>query len=134
MKIAPTEADPAAATNKLTKVAAAAGERGVDAAREGLQVAQRSAGAASELQRATIQQSVKGASELGQLAVKLFNEQMRHNLNLATALARTADLGEMIQVQNEFVRASFERMSRLNSRYLEILQAGMRSMVFTART
>jgi hypothetical protein len=134
MKIAPTEADPAAATDKLTKVAAAAGERGVHAARGSIQIAQRSAGAASELQRGTIQQSVNGTAELGQLAVQLFNEQMRDNLQLATALARTADLGEMIQVQNEFVRASFERMSRLNSRYLEILQAGMRSMVFTART
>jgi hypothetical protein len=134
MKIAHSEADPAAATDRLTKVAAATTERGVDAARGSIQVAQRSAGAASELQRATIQQSVKGTAELGQLAVKLFNEQMRHNLNLAMALARTADVGEMIQVQNEFVRASFERMSRLNSRYLEILQAGMRSMVFTART
>jgi hypothetical protein len=31
------------------------------------------------------------------------------------------------------VRASFERMSQLNSRYLEFVQAGMRSMAFTGR-
>jgi hypothetical protein len=135
MKIAHSEAEPVAkgSPERLTRVASAAVEQGAEAAREGLQGARRTAEAVGELQRGGMRQSVKGSTELGQLFVKLLNEQMRHNLGVATALGRTVDWDGVVQVQNDFVRASFERMSQLNSRYLEFVQAGMRSMAFTGR-
>ncbi len=135
-KIAHTEAEHTAksGTDKLTKVATETTGRGADAARESIQVAQRAAGAAGELQHETARQSAKGATELSQLFVQLFNEQARHNLQAATALGRASNWGEVAKVQSEFVRGSFERMNQLNSRYLEIIQAGMKSMAFTGRT
>ena len=121
-------------TDKLTKVATETTERGADAAREGVRVAQRTAGAVGEMQHQTIRQSAKGTMELGQLFVTLFNEQAQHNLQLATAFGRAVTWDQVVQVQRDFVRGSFERMNRLNSRYLEIIRAGMKSVAFTART
>ena len=135
-KIAHTEAEHAArrSTDKLTRVATETTERGADAARESMQVAQREAGAVGELQHETARRSVEGATELSQLFVQLFNEQARHNLQAATALGRASNWGEIAKVQSEFVRGSFERMNQLNSRYLEIIRAGMKSMAFTGGT
>ena len=125
-KIAHIEAEHAArrSTDKLTKVATEATERGADAARESVQVVQRAAEAVGEMQQ-TIQRSAKGTTELNQLVVQLFNEQVQHNLQVATA---------MVQAQSDYVRRSFERMSQLNGRYLEFARAGMKSVTFAART
>ena len=135
-KIAHIEANHAAksGTDKLTKVATETTERGADAALDSMQVVQRAAAAAGELQHETARRSAKGATELSQLFVELFNEQARHNLQAATALGRAFNWGEVAKVQSDFVRGSFERMNQLNSRYLEIIRAGMKSVDFTART
>jgi hypothetical protein len=126
-KIAHLEADytAKAGTDKLTKVATQTTDRGADAARESMQVAQRTATAFGERQQESVRQSAKDATELNQLFVQLFNEQARHNLQLVTAVAKA---------QGDFVRGSFERMSQLSGRYREIVQAGMKAMAFTART
>jgi hypothetical protein len=138
-KIAHTEAEHAArrSTDKLTRVATETTERGADAARESMQVAQRAAGAVGELQHETARRarrSAEDATELSQLFIQLFNEQVRHNLQAATALGRASNWGEVAKVQSEFVRGSFERMNQLNSRYLEIIQAGMKSVTVAGRT
>ena len=126
-KIAHLEADHTAkvGTDKLTKVAMHATDRGADAARQSMQIAQRTAGAIGERQQESVRQSAKDATELSQLFVQLFNEQARHNLQFVTAVAKA---------QGDFVRGSFERMSQLSGRYREIIQAGMKAMTFTART
>jgi hypothetical protein len=126
-KIAHVEADPTAngGATKLTKVAMHATDRGADAARQSMQVAQRTATAIGERQQESVRQSAKDATELSQLFVQLFNEQARHNLQFVTAVAKA---------QGDFVRGSFERMSQLSGRYREIIQAGMKAMAFTART
>ena len=135
-KIAHIEAEHTArrSTDKLTKVATETTERGADAARESMQVVQRAAAAASELQHETARRSAKSTTELNQLVVQLFNEQVRHNLQAATALGRAFNWGEVAKVQSEFVRSSFARMNQLNSRYFEIIRAGMKSVAITART
>jgi hypothetical protein len=124
-KIAHTETSADGGAAKLTKVATQAADRGADAARESMQVAQRTATAIGERQQESVRQSAKGATELSQLFVQLFNEQARHNLQLVTAVAKA---------QDDFVRGSFERMGQLSGRYREIIQAGMKAMAFTART
>ncbi len=109
------------------KVARDTAEAGAQAtssmARSGLQLVERTAGAFGEAQRETAQQS----AELGQLFVELLNEQTRHNLQVATVLGGAVSWDEVIQVQGEFMRASFERMNQLNARYLEIFQGMMRA-------
>ena len=75
-----------------------------------------------EMQRETARQSAEGTAEIGKLWVELLDEQTRHNLQVATALGRAVNWEEIIQVQSEFMRSSFERMNQLNSRYLELAQ------------
>jgi hypothetical protein len=102
------------------------------AARSGLQLVERTAGAFGEVQRETAQRSAEATAELGRLFVELLSEQTRHNLEVATAFGRVADWGEIARLQGEFVRASFERMNRLNGRYLEVVQDVMRATVSAA--
>jgi hypothetical protein len=63
--------------------------------------------------------------------VALLNEQIGHNLRIATAFGRANGWHEIIQTQGDFVRGSFERGSQLNRRYLEVIQTMMRAMAFT---
>ena len=102
------------------------------AARNGLQLVGRTAEAFGEAQRETAQRSAEATAELGRLFVELLSEQSRHNVEMATAFGRVADWGEIARLQGEFVRASFERMNRLNGRYLEIVQDVMRTTVSAA--
>ena len=46
---------------------------------------------------------------------------------------RTVSWDEVIQVQGEFVRASFDRMNQLNARYLEIFQGMMQAATSAAK-
>ena len=65
--------------------------------------------------------------------MELLNEQTRHNLQVAAMFGRAVSWDEVIQVQGEFVRASFERMNQLNARYLEIFQGMMRTTTSAAQ-
>ena len=106
---------------------AAGAETASAAARGGLQLVQRFAGGVGEVQRETARQSTEGVTEIGKLWVELLNEQTRHNLQLAATLGRAVNWDELFQLQGEFVRASFERLNQLNSRYLEVIQAMTRA-------
>src|SRR3954454_665681 len=111
------------------RVAREATETGARAttARSGLQLVERTAGAFGEVQRETAQRSAEATAELGRLFVELLGEQTRHNLEVATAFGRMADWGEVARLQGEFVRSTFERVNRLNGRYLEIRRDGIRA-------
>jgi hypothetical protein len=102
------------------------------AARSGLQLVERTAGAFGEVQRETAQRSAEATAELGRLFAELLSEQTRHNLEMATAFGRMANWSEIARLQGEFVRESFERFNRLNGRYLEIVQDVMRATVSAA--
>jgi hypothetical protein len=125
-----------AAVRSGAKVAREATETGAQAtaatARSGLQLVGRTAGAFGEAQRETAQRSAEATAELGRLFVELVSEQTRRNLEVATAFGRVANWGEVMQLQNEFVRASFGRVNRLNGRYLEVVQDVMRATVSAA--
>jgi hypothetical protein len=54
-------------------------------------------------------------------------------MEVATAFGRVANWGEIARLQGEFVRASFERMNRLNGRYLEVVQDVMRATASATR-
>jgi hypothetical protein len=69
--------------------------------------------------------SVEGTAELGQLLIDLLHEQVQHNLRVALALGQAIAWDEVAQAQTDFVRASFERLDRLSSCHLELLQATM---------
>src|SRR3954451_11105426 len=118
---------------KVAREATETGARATTAAaRSGLQLVERTAGAFGEAQRETAQRSAEATAELGRLFAELLGEQTRHNLEVATAFGRVANWGEIARLQSEFVRASFERMNRLNGRYLEVVQDMMRATVSAA--
>ena len=57
---------------------------------------------------------------------------MAHNVELFQKLTLSRDWSAAVEAQNAFVQASFERMNRLNSRYLETVQATMKAMASNA--
>ena len=73
------------------------------------------------------------AAELSKLYADLLKEQAEHSLQAAKALGKTFDWNEAIRVQSEFMRTSFERMSQLQARHLELVQAAMSSATSTAK-
>ena len=99
------------------------------ATRAAKETVQQTAGIVGETDR----RSAEGTAELGALLVGLLNEQARHNLQAATAFGRAVHWSEVIQIQSHFVHASLERMHRLSSRYLELVQAVMRATASAAR-
>jgi len=90
---------------------------------------QEGVGAANEMQR----KSADAAVEFSKLYMDLFKEQAEHSLQAATAFRKSFNWDEAIRVQSDFLRASLERMSQLNSRYLEIVQAVMGTAVSVAK-
>jgi competence protein ComEA len=131
-----TEAASSAARGGIEATRQAATEAGAQSAssmaREGLKVVQRASDAAGEVQRETARQSAEGAAELSKLWMELLNEQTRANLEFATTFGRVVDWQEVIRVQSEYARASFERFNELNRRYLEIARSMMTAAASTA--
>jgi hypothetical protein len=80
----------------------------------------------------TARQSAEGTAEIAKLWVDVLNEQTRQNLQVIATLGRAVNWKEIVQVQSEFMRSSFERLSQLNGRYLELTQAMMRVTAQTA--
>jgi hypothetical protein len=114
-----------------TDVARAANDRTGDAARYGLHVVQRAAGAVGEVQREVTQRSAEGMAELGRALVDLTVAQTRQNLETWTALtgavdweqvAKAVDWDRVFQIQSEFLRVSLERTVQLTQHYLEVTQ------------
>jgi hypothetical protein len=67
-----------------------------------------------------------------QALVDLVRQQTRHNLETLTALAhavdwervaRAVDWDRVVRIQGAYVRASFERATRLTQRYVAVAQA-----------
>ena len=72
-------------------------------------------------------------TEPGQLAFELLDEQLRHNLAVVRVIGRATDWDGLLQVQEDFVRTSFERIGRMNRRYVEAVQAMMTAAASTAK-
>jgi hypothetical protein len=108
---------------EATRSTAEAGARVTSiAARSGLETIQRTARDTTEAGRETMSRAAAGTTDLNQVLLDLWSEQARHNLEALTALSQVVDWGKVVQVQGHFVRASFERITRMNRRYLEIVQ------------
>jgi len=114
-------------------VATAGAQAASNAARTGLQLVQRTAGSTVQVQRETMRKSAEGTAELGKLYTDLLKEQTQHTVQVAQAFGKVFNWNEAVQAQSEFIRASFERMNQLNSRYIEIVQAVMTSAVSGAK-
>ena len=107
--------------------------RAEDTARHGFQSAQKTAGAALEVERAVVRRSAEGATEVGQVFTKLVKEQVQNNIETFQALARTLDWSQVAQIHGDFLRASVERAAEFTKRYFEVVQTVVASTTSTAK-
>ncbi len=77
--------------------------------------------------------STEGASEVSQMFVELVKEQTRRNMEVFQALTRTVSWSDATKIQTEFLRESFERMSRFTRSYIEVGQSVMGSAMAVAK-
>jgi hypothetical protein len=114
---------------KGTDVAREAIDRTEGVARRGFEVAQRTAGAALELERAVARRSAEGATEVSQAFAELVKEQARANVEAFQALTRAVDWDQVSRIQGELLRASVQRTAEFTRRYFEVVQAVTASAV-----
>ena len=107
--------------------------RAEDTARRGFQAAQKTAGAALEVERAVVSRSAEGATEVGEVFAKLAKEQAQNNVETFQALTRTVDWSQVAQIHGDFLRASVERAAEFTKRYFEVVQAVVASTASTAK-
>jgi phasin family protein len=55
------------------------------------------------------------------------NEQTKHNVEVLRTLTQAANWGEVVKIQNDYVRTSIERAVQFTRRYFEVAQAVMSS-------
>jgi Phasin protein len=141
-QIAKTEAEKA--TDNVAELGKRTADKAVDATREGangaedtarrgFQAAQKTAGAALEVERAVVRQSAEGATEVGEVFAKLAKEQAQNNVETFQALTRTIDWSQVAQIHGDFLRASVERAAEFTKRYFEVVQAVVASAAATAK-
>jgi len=114
---------------KDTDVAREAIDRTEGAARRGFGYAQRTAGAALEVERAVTRRSAEGATEVSQAFAELVKEQARANVEAFQALTRAVDWDQVSRIHSELLRASVERAAEFTRRYFEVVQAVTASAV-----
>jgi hypothetical protein len=66
---------------------------------------------------------LKAEGDLAGFWLELVREQVAHGAETFGKLATTRDWREAVELQGTLVRGGFERMGRLNGRYLETVRA-----------
>jgi hypothetical protein len=115
--------------DKGADIAREAMDRTEDTARHGVEFAQQTAGAALEVEGAVTRHSTEAATEVGHAFAEFVKEQARSNVEAFQALTRAADWSQVVRIQGELLRASFERAATFSRRYLELVQAVTTSAV-----
>ena len=107
------------AVRDLRRTAAAAGRVTAD-----------TAGAAAEaarLYRGTAAEVLEAERDLASFWLELASEQVKQNVETVSRLVAVRGWQDAVEVQRALVRDSFERMGRLNRRYLETVQQVLRA-------
>jgi hypothetical protein len=103
------------------EVAAHGARQGLDLAREATQRTAASASGAARRYRNAASEVLEAEADLTGLWFELAREHAAQQAELFGKFAAARDWQEALEVQNAFVRDSFDRMNRLNSRYLEMI-------------
>ena len=102
-------------------------------ARSSFQSARQAVDAGAEVGRKIAGRAEVGMTEINQSLVELLNQQARHNVQLFQRLAQPTNWGKAAQLQNEFLRTSWQRAAQFARRYVEVSQTVMTSALSTAR-
>ena len=92
-------------------------------ARSSFQSARQAVDAGAEVGRKIAGRAEVGMTEINQSLVELLNQQARHNVQLFQTLAQPTNWGKAAQLQNEFLRTSWQRAAQFARRYVEVSQA-----------
>jgi hypothetical protein len=112
-----------AAAETGADMAARGSRQAADAAGQTMQQIVTSASGATRRYHAAASQVFKAEGDLAGFWLELMREQVAHGADTFSKLAATRDLGEAFELQSTLVRRSFERLGRLNGRYLETVHA-----------
>jgi hypothetical protein len=112
-----------AATEAGAEVAARGSRQVMDAAGQTVQQTAASASGATRRYHAAASQLLTAEGGLAGFWLELVREQVAQGAETFGKLAATRDWREALELQGTLVRGSFERMGRLNGRYLETVQA-----------
>ena len=102
-------------------------------ARSSFQSARQAVDAGAEVGRKIAGRAEVGMTEINQSLIELLNQQARHNVQLFQTLAQPTNWGKAAQLQNEFLRTSWQRAAQFARRYVEVSQTVMTSALSTAR-
>ena len=92
-------------------------------ARSSFQSARQAVDAGAEVGQKIAGRAEVGMTEINQSLVELLNQQARHNVQLFQTLAQPTNWGKAAQLQNEFLRTSWQRAAQFARRYVEVSQA-----------
>jgi DNA repair exonuclease SbcCD ATPase subunit len=112
-----------AAAEAGADIAARGSRQAADAAGQAVRRTAAAASGAARRYQAAASQVFKAEGGFAGFWLELVREQVAHNAETFGKLAATRDLGEAFELQGTLVRRSFERLGRLNGRYLETVQA-----------
>jgi hypothetical protein len=116
-----------AATEAGAEVAARGSRQVMDAAGQTVRQTAASASGATRRYHAAASQLLTAEGGLAGFWLELVREQVAQGTETFGKLAATRDWREALELQGTLVRGSFERMGRLNGRYLETVQAVLKA-------
>ena len=116
-----------AATEAGAEVATRGSRQVMDAAGQAVQQTAASASAAARRYHAAASQLLTAEGGFAGFWLELVREQVTHNAETFRKLTAARDWREAVELQGTLVRGSFERMGRLNGRYLETIQAVLKA-------
>lgn len=73
----------------------------------------------------TVGRSREGAAEIGQLAIELVHEQIRHNLAIVSVIDRATNWDGMTLVQADFIWSSLARINLFTTCCFNVLRASV---------
>jgi hypothetical protein len=102
-----------------------------DTPREGARSGLTVIGTAAERQNEMAQAAAREVAQLAPALGHLFGEQIRENLQVATAITNATEWNEVARIQHEFLRSSFARMHQLGELYRAAALDLLNSTAFT---
>jgi hypothetical protein len=115
------------------RITGKAADQAGSVARDGFRSARQAVDAGAGVGQEVAGHAGAGVAEVNQSPVELLNQQARHNVQLFQALAQPTNRGKAAQLQDAFLRTSWQRAARFARRYAEVSQAVVTSTLSTAR-
>jgi hypothetical protein len=112
----------AGAVPQLAEIASRNSQQMIGTAGQAVQQTAAAASDATYRNHDAVSRVLTAEGDLASFWLELVSEQVAHNIETFQKLATTGNWREALEIRDTFIRDSFERMGRLNGRYLETVQ------------